>query len=273
MQSLKLLKLPKRVTFEFTNLCNRQCAGCPRHLMDYPLGNMTPSLLSSIVKQLPSRTVAVAFFRGESLLHPQFNEMLRILGKFKTVQLASNLDYVTPSKQHAIMDVCTFFSYSLHEPLKPQTSRHVGFLSDLKQAGVETQVSILDTLIEDNKEEFTRDWIKIVDRVRVYRTHSTHGFGNMNHLIVNTTCCKPFEEMVVLWDGRVALCNHDWNLSFPLGDLNEKNVKQVWMGAYYDGVRDLHNLGLRRAVPTCEFCSFESNHVYGELIKVKNIGG
>lgn len=236
--------------------------------MYYPRGNMNLSLLTKITKQLPSETVAVSFFRGEPLLHPQFNEAIRILGKFKKVQLATNGDYLTTPKQKAILDSCTFISLSLHEFLKPEATSWTGFLFDCQKNGVETQVSILDKLVDPKHHDaFVNDWKQHVDRVRVYASHSGNGFGNMNNKIVNSTCCKPFTEMIVYWDGHVGLCNHDWNLSFPLGDLNVKSVSQVWRGANYDGVRDLHNIGLRRSVPTCEFCSFENKKVYGELIK------
>ena len=44
--------MPKRVTIEFTNRCNRACLGCPRNKMTYPIGDMSLSLLNKIVEQL-----------------------------------------------------------------------------------------------------------------------------------------------------------------------------------------------------------------------------
>jgi len=235
--------------------------------MDYPVGDMSISLLTKVTKQLPSNIDVVAFFRGEPLLNPHFTEAMTLLEKFNVVQLATNGDYLTKTNRKAILDTCTFVSLSLHEFLFPHQTRFPSFLYECLGAGIETQISILDSLIDESKiARFIREWRLHTDRVRIYKTHSQDGFGNMG-VIVNDRCDKPFEELVVFWDGKVGLCNHDWNGSFPLGDLNKQTINQVWNHSNYAGVRELHEMGLRRAVPTCEFCSFRSKKIYGELIK------
>jgi hypothetical protein len=223
-------------------------------------------LLTSITEQLPASTVIVPFYRGEPTLHPHFSEAMQKLSKFETVQFATNGDFLTRDNQKAILGACTFLSLSLHSCLRPEYSGWLSFLYECGGKGIETQVSILDSLVRKHKREFVKDWLRHVDRVRIYQTHSQDGFGSMGE-VVNEKCLKPFEEMVVYWDGRVGLCNHDWNMGFPLGNLNEQTVAEVFNGSNYAGVRDLHESGLRRAVPTCEFCSFKSNKRYGELIR------
>jgi radical SAM protein with 4Fe4S-binding SPASM domain len=68
--------------------------------------------------------------------------------------------------------------------------------------------------------------------------------------------------MVVYYDGKVALCNHDWNTQLKLGDLNHQTITNVWTGEAYQKVRRLP----RSQVASCQDCCFESGHVYGEIL-------
>ena len=264
-----MMQYPKRVTIELTNHCNRACDGCPRHKMTYPLGDMNPELFSKIITELPENTVIVPFFRGEPTLHPQFAEYMQQLGKFKTVQLATNGDYLNKTNQKAILNNASFLSISLHDFRLPNRTNYLPFLYDCLGKGLETQVSILETSLKDSQvKHFKRMWLKHVNRVRIYKEHSKNGFGSMNIKATNQPCNKPFEDMIVYWDGKVGLCNHDWNgLSIPAYmNLNDYTVKEVWNSMHYDDVRVRHVQGERRFVPTCRDCDFNSNKIYGEII-------
>jgi len=229
-------------------------------------GFMYRGLFTKIINQLPASTTIVPFFRGEPLLHPHFVSMMNQLNRFSKVQLATNGDFLFKKDiRTAIMDNCTFFSLSLHECFLPSHTPYLRFFYEAT-GKLTTQVSILEKYLpQKHRKVFIESWRNHVDRVRIYKEHSRNGFGNMG-TVTNQRCSKPFEEMVVFWNGQVGLCNHDWNGSYPLGDLNEMTIERVWNRVNYQGVRDLHESGLRRAVPTCEFCSFLNNKVYGKLV-------
>ncbi len=264
------MQFPKRVTIELTNKCNRACTGCPRHKMIYPQGYMAPELYKNIIAQLPRYTVIVPFFRGESTMHPYFATYMRLLKGFKEVQLATNADYLTPRNQKAILNNCTFISISLHEYKLPYQCKFLSFLKDAACRGLETQISIVENMLPKNRHKhFVKMWQRYVDRVRIYKEHSANGFGCMNLPVTIQACNKPFEDLIVYWDGKVGLCNHDWNNSESLGDLNVQSIRRVWRGLPYQTVRCLHENGLRNQVKVCESCSFQPNQIYGELIKVK----
>ena len=237
--------------------------------MVYPLGEMSIALFMRILYQLPKSTVIVPFFRGEPLLHPYFSMYMEKLGGYREVQIATNADYLSSRNQTAILHACTFVSVSLHSYLLPEETRLPTFFYDALGANVETQVSILDTLLPKRKRErFIKEWRSHVNRVRIYQVHSGDGFGNMQgEEPSNESCGKPLEEMVVYWNGRVGLCNHDWNNGTLLGDLNVQDVETVWNDTPYREVRELHRVGQRRMVATCKDCSFEQGQIYGELIK------
>jgi len=230
--------------------------------MTYPLGDMPLNLLEKIVVQLPSNTTIVPFFRGESAFHPRFVEALKILGRFDEVGMATNGDLLTASKQNAMLETCNFISYSLHKACYPDDLRDITrFLSAARSRGVLTQVSILETEIPaDAKQKLIERWLQYTNRFRIYVEHSKGGFGNVNSImklaILGGACHKPFNDMVVYWDGKVALCNHDWDNQAPLGDLNVQTVEAVWNGSKYQQIRELHLTDRRKQVNSCKDCDY-----------------
>jgi len=280
---LKPRKRPARVTIELSSRCNRLCRGCPRAKMNYPQGDMPLPLFQKVLGQLRNDTVIVPFFRGESLLHPKFEEMMRLLaaGGYRTVQLATNGDMLNIKNSAAILSACSFVSFSLHRYDLPHSSLYpkiVDFLYGAKLHGVQTQVSILDTMIPEaagEKERFVQQWLRHADRVRIYAQHSRSGFGDVDRSRYKVCgdrlpCAKPFSETVVYWDGKVALCNHDWDNPSPLGDLNSQTLPDVWTAKPYGEVRRLHRAGKGAQVPSCATCDhwavqLTPNRMFGEL--------
>ena len=270
------MNMPKRVTIELTNRCNRACRGCPRHKMTYPLGDMSLSLLKKIIEQLPPETIIVSFFRGESAFHPHFVEAFEMLSRFDEVQMATNGDFLTVSKQNAILEMCNFISYSLHRACCPSDLIEIThFLDAARSKGVLTQVSILETEIPiDAKRKLIDSWLRHVDRFRIYVDHSKGGFGDVDSAtrfaILGGACHKPFSDMVVYWDGKVALCNHDWDNQAPLGDLNTQTVEAIWNGDKYRQVREFHLTDRRKQVNSCRDCDYWMteylpNKMFGEV--------
>ncbi len=271
------MNIPKRVTIELTNRCNRQCKGCPSLKTDYPLGNMSLDLYKKILNQLPSETIIVPFFRGESLAHPDFVEMMNLLKRFDKVQIATNGDLLTPDNQNAMLNACTFISYSLHNFEYPEEIIEVvNFLGLARKNGVITQASILENLITEDYTLFIEKWLKHIDRVRIYVEHSTIGYGDVKTHYKNIgpsellPCKKVENDLVIYWNGKVALCNHDWNSKTPLGDLNTQTIEEVWNGERYQEIRKLHKSGSLKQIETCKDCDYWMtdylpNKMFGEL--------
>lgn len=116
---------PRRVTLELTNRCNLRCTFCPRPYMEPARGDMDRALAGRIIDELAEHApVQVApFFRGETLLHPQWRE---ILGDLKQraggpIQMTTNATRLDESATAAILDLeVDFISFSL---LKAESSK------------------------------------------------------------------------------------------------------------------------------------------------------
>ena len=247
--------LPKRLEIEFTNACNSRCGYCPRfYLIGVDAGFLEVSLFRKIVDEAASEpsTVLQLHRRGESLLHPDFDDMLRYLqGKFSGLQLATNGILLDARKAEIIAGTLTFLSFSIDHPALFRKNRGVDcyeeveknilhFL-DINNDRVMTQVSMVrtDTTGGNHVDEFVEIWKDRVDRVRIYEEHSSDGaFGSLKEKRKNRKpCVKPFTDMVIFYDGSVMRCNHDWN-GEPMGNVNDGSIADIYGNDRY---RDLRN--------------------------------
>jgi len=275
-------EFPKRITIELTNECNRECPECPRSKVKMETGYMKCSLFRKIVRQLPDKTVIVPFFRGESTLHPNFYALMKETKRFEQVQMASNGDFLQRKRvRRGILENCTFFSLSLHKHILPDSDKQAtDFMWDANEAGLTTQVSIVDCNLNGDLQAFVNHWLDHADRVRIYRRHSIESIGDVENMKLQNSegmpCRKPFNEMAVYFDGKVALCNHDWNQKFNLGNLNTDTIEKAWNCGTYKFIRHWHTVKHREYVPSCRDCMmfaapYLPDKMYGKLY-TKKIG-
>ncbi len=80
MTSLKILDYPHRIVIELTPQCNLSCSMCPRNYVQTNDGYMSKDLwqrlIDDIAKTEPD-AIVLPFWRGESLLHPHFIELIK----------------------------------------------------------------------------------------------------------------------------------------------------------------------------------------------------
>lgn len=249
---MKTKDFPERIEIEFTNKCNSKCIYCPRQYGVGDEGVMPFYLFKKIIDEAEQYAgIALQLHRrGESLLHPEFEKMLEYLrGKFNDVQLATNAILLDKKKAESIAEAVTFLSFSIDLPesfhrkrgvdVYPLVEKNISHFLDINRK-TRTQVSMVcdDTTRAEDLERFKALWLDKVDRVRVYEEHSVGGaYGaTRNRRAKRSTCMKPFNDVVIYWDGNVVRCNHDWS-NKPLGDIRSGSIAGIWHGAEFDRVR------------------------------------
>jgi MoaA/NifB/PqqE/SkfB family radical SAM enzyme len=73
--------------------------------------------------------------------------------------------------------------------------------------------------------------------------------------LFSNCCILPFYQMNILFNGDVLLCCNDWRRSPILGNVNRKNLKDIWEG---EGSREIKAKILQRdykSVGACKGCS------------------
>ena len=278
----RCLPFPNRITVELTNHCNLSCRMCPRKNMRGERGYMPLPLYKKIIDEM-SRHLPVAlvpFFRGESLLHPDFLQMLsyakdRGVGP---IQLTTNGKLLNSEIIKYLVDLNLDFISTSLDSVNPKIYEEVRGGADLQkvmnsiedllvyreQKGnnlPEIQVSMVKTCeTESELQAFVAHWQRRVDRVRVYEEHSQDGhFGSFKQvndisLDCRKPCLKPFQEMVIYWNGNVALCNHDWDRSSSIGNVIERTIQEIWIHDKYQEIRENHHLLNSSLETVCLHC-------------------
>lgn len=277
-------KFPERITVELTNRCNLECTFCPRHLVDMKLGNMAWNLFQKIVdeasKHLPM--IMPLFFRGESLTHPELCKMIRYAKEkgIGPIQLASNgfllddkmgdsviasgLDFISFSLD--TIDAEVYRETRIHSDLHIAMDNVVAFVKKcekLKAEGKqvpEIQVSSVDIAdYKASQQKFIDFWRQYADRVRIYIEHSSDGnLGSIKALHDENErrkpCGKVYNDMIIYWDGRVGICNHDWDNRLDIGNVSEASIEAIWNSDKYNAIRDMHESGVFTDDIVCKNC-------------------
>jgi len=273
---------PERITVELTNRCNLECFMCPRTKVDMKPGDMNIDLYRKIIdeasKHLP--VCLVPFFRGESLLHQQFLKMLALAkdNGLGPIQLATNAYLLNMHRTKGILDLgVDFVSFSIdvnnkeiYEAIRQKSDyakvfKNLCYFLEEKErrnkALPRTQVSAVRT--EKNSdfiEDFINFWIDKVDAVRIYTAHSADGRpgsieddkeGDFERI----PCLKLLTDMVIYYNGDVAICNHDWERKAFIGNVNNESIEQIWNSSAYSEIRKRHISGDFKGVSPCGHCS------------------
>ncbi|MBN1103518.1 MAG: radical SAM protein [Deltaproteobacteria bacterium] len=286
---------PRRITLELSASCNLSCVMCPRRYGSLSAGLMEWSLFERIVEELSVHPVeaVVPFFRGESLLHPNFMEMITLLRQKNRadIQLATNALLLTPSLAEALLELgINFISFSL-DALSRETYETIRRGGDFHRAmenvhtflrlrkhmrHCPTTVQVSATEGPHNAHEipaFVRYWKQRVDRVRIYPCHSEEGrYGRLSRpelrrpAALREPCRKPFMDLVIYADGRVALCNHDWDRKGDdaIGSVQEKPIQEIWKSPAYRDIRNKHLDRRWNDLEPCRHCDHWQGTLSGE---------
>lgn len=271
-QRMQKLKFPNRVTVELTNDCNVSCTFCNRQKVAMDIGYMDEKLFYKIIDEMANHLPIklVPFFRGEPLMHPQIIEFIQY-AKSKgigPIQMASNALLLNAKMQDALIEAgIDYISFSL-DTIDPQVYKCSRLLGDLsissknvesmglkckerKKRGLFAPMLQVSTInIEEylaGQKEFIEKWLSYVDVVRVYEQHDEKGQlvdpkirTKLDLFKERKPCRKVFTDMIIYWDGRLALCNYDWNEHRNIGNVNVTTLQDAWDAEKYEAVRHMH---------------------------------
>ena len=289
-------EFPERITVDITNRCNLQCFMCPRNKVKMELGDIDFGLFKKIIDEASGYLPVslVPFFRWEPLLHNDLIEMLNFASAkgLKPIQLATNAFFLKSELSERILDSgIDFITFSidvnvpgLYKKIRINSdfervfSNIVNFIELKKKKGLtlpEIQVSAVKT--KDSSPfivEFINFWKDKVDKVRIYPVHSLDtDIGKIDSASAVKTrkpCLKLLTDMVIYWNGDVAICNHDWQRNFFIGNVKNSSLKDIWQNGVYQDLRKRHlDNNLKDVVP-CNYCShwqayYQKNKIIGEL--------
>lgn len=249
---IKLNDMPYAVIIELTSYCNLKCAMCMNSTMRRPKGYMSKELYEKIIDELAEKCPDAFVWingQGEPLLCKELEERLNYAVKKKLTNICINTNATLLNKDMADMIiksgintiVCGVdaFSKELYGKIRVGGNRdkvyeNIEYLlkkvSENKNCKLKVEVQQIE--MKENKseqEQFVEYWRGRGAYIRfiAYQTW----FGSKEEqwdAVENRVACSKCNMFQVFWDGRVAMCGCDYEITNVLGNVNDTSIHSLW---------------------------------------------
>jgi radical SAM protein with 4Fe4S-binding SPASM domain len=276
---LKLKNL--MVTLEGFNGCNARCVMCPYKIMTRPKEVMPMDLFRAVVSDCVSngiRTFNLNFY-NEPLLDPLLFDRIKYLKeKDVYVKFYSNGSVMDEKKVDQLLtsglDMIDFSvdgaSREVYEKIRvgldyDRMQRNINWvLDERKKRGLKyPKINLVYTrqnLNWNEMEDFKKMWEGRVDKIFWSLDDNRNNTGPLKFGLgvkrapIAYPCLKLWTELVVMSDGRVALCCIDYDGKVILGDFKKQTLQEIWDSPGYKKIRDLHVNYKADQIQLCKTC-------------------
>ena len=258
----RLVPPPDRLYIESTNICNLSCIMCPtgRKEQVRKKGYMDFELFKAIVDQMaPWVQATTLHIWGEPLLHPRLFDMIAYCRtKGLRSEISTNATLLNEERSRRILDAGLGAIYLCLDGMRPETYEQIRVNADyektnanirrfieLKQSGGYRDPFVNLQIIEMERtmgevDEFVETWkLPGVDRINVKPFDSWAGqVTDINALRADDgqpkmqryACPNLWYHTHIYWDGRIAMCDRDFNLAYDLGNVRSARWRRPGAG-------------------------------------------
>ena len=280
---------PYEFYIELTNRCNLNCKMCVRGKMTRPLGTMSMKLFRRIVDEIVERQpyAYVHFYGiGESLLDKNIFRKLSYAHKrgLRNTIIFSNGQLMLDDDNYRQLvgtGVSTIgidldgFSKEAYERIRvggeyKRAKRGIEKLYEyVRSQGLKTRIEIAYQIyagVNDGDVDKFIEWCEKNDyEYKLVMMHTWAGLrkdipvtkrpdgsdDDLHRTARHTPCCSLYAGLMILWDGRVALCFEDADGREILGDVRKDTIEHIWAGSHLKKRRE-HIKGLFKGL--CASC-------------------
>jgi len=281
-----LQEFPRYFEIETVNACNARCPMCTIDEWTRKTPIMKDGLYKKLVDEIAEHADVVkrvSLFRdGEPLLDKKMPHRIAMLKDRGIGEVAFSTNVALLNEKtaadilHAGLDTITMSIDSLKKEvfeairvrlnIEEVMENALKFIELRDKIRPQTKIWVRMVRQESNADEwpeFEQYWKKKLgpnDRVNY---HNLHNWGDQlkgfkpvaDSYEPNLPCIVLWSLMVIFGDGRVPLCNVDYNNKFPTGDVADKSIAEVWQSTIMNERRRLHLDGKKAAISICDNCN------------------
>lgn len=276
---------PKYFQIETVHFCNAKCKYCTVHQWDSSRKFMDNTLFYKIADEIIENrdwVESVCLARaGEPLLDKKLVERVRYLKSngIKHLDISTNVALLDSKKSidllEAGLDDIMLSIDSLNEETYYKIKKGINFNAVMKNAITYIELrnkinpksiirvrAVLQPENENEKHEWETFWSNLLSKNdRIYFKYE-HSWGNQlenyNYTDIDEDTINP---CVVLWssfnitaNGKVGMCNADYEAKMDLGDVNLSTIKDIWQSEKFNSLRATHAAGNRNTLNFCRGC-------------------
>ena len=270
---------PPYLQIEPTSICNYRCVFCyqtdnafNKRSQGY-MGHMNFDTFKLIVDQAQGNIEFISLAsRGEPLLCPDIKKMLSYTkDKFLNLKINTNASLLDEKMSYAILEsgVKTLvFSADAADSKLYSELRVNGKLEKIVKniekfqeirskhfnSKIITRVSGVKVRKEQKIEKMSKFWGDLVDQVafvdyvpweNVYQSQKTN---------IEKPCSDLWRRMFVWWNGDTNPCDVDYKSKLKVGNIKNKNIKELWNSESYVLLRNKHSMKKRKQISPCNRC-------------------
>ncbi len=277
----KVSEFPLNLDIEVSGRCNLMCIHCTRHSRRTNVGDMDMVLFKKIVDEgvehgLPA---IIPHWLGESFLHPQLMEMITYAKSkdIMDIRINSNCTLITPYMAHKIIDsgldtiICSIDSVTknTYNRIKLGSDfnlvhQNIEQLFNLRNNRKLSKPKIIVQMIDmrqthEELTSFVDYWRVRADKVRIATYQSPDGRPNDINRVHNAPesifpCPQLWQRLVIAWDGAVYSCIGNNACRYPLGNVSETSLYDIWHGEKMNSLRELHRNYKSDHIEMCLHC-------------------
>ncbi len=260
---------PLAVQIQSVSGCNADCIFCPNKKteLEIPIGKrMDMGLYKSIVDQCIEMGVRrySPYLMNESMLDPQLPERVAYITERKQpwmyTKINSHGGLMTERMAKGLLDAgLDRLNFSV-QGINPdayekimglrfdKVLKNIERLIEMKREGnykMRIRVVMLDTSeIHDDLPKIRKFWKQRGIKIHVNQLENRGHHKNIksdeiavHELKTFDWCTRLFDQIYVLYDGRLVQCCADWEQTGIMGDLSKNTLRDVWMGSAYMNFR------------------------------------
>lgn len=298
LQKLNIPMIPPRIPLYFievTNTCNLNCDFCPRNDLSRGTGYMEFDLFKLVIKKIKkmgARYVNLNRF-GESLMHPQFVQMLRYAKNegIPNIGLVTNGQLLSPEIIEDIVDagidrvnvsLDTLDKVKYEKTRKgaklDKTINNLDYLVDYRnKAGKKTPIiALFSVLVTDDFRQMQKIFQRYVNRVNYVEFRPIANYGSSQSLKdlphIETRrkniliCIQPWQRLNIFYNGDVNPCCGDVDGELVIGNIKDSSVKELWYGEKIKEIRKIITRKALDSLPICLSCDLNDLDWYREAL-------
>lgn len=293
----KISPFPVDIIAELSNTCNLRCTMCFQSDPALPVRKTTKThfmsmhTFSRIVDEgakygLPALKLS---WRGESLMNPEFTEMIRYAKRKGILEVTSltngyfldertNKEIIDAKLDQLVISI-DGFTKATYERIRvgsdfDRVISNLKNLLALRGKAKKPFIRLQFTASDINKHEttdFYEYWHNKVDEVSISycKEFGSPDKENAQNAPIYTYCCPQlFQRLIVMTDGTVTVCATDVMGSISMGNVHQSSLKDIWHSRGLNDLRKQHLSGNYHLNPMCRICVshlYQSNKKSGRL--------
>lgn len=281
-QKGRVARFPDHVDIETCSHCQLACPMCFQTVRDdVKNGMMDFDLFRKIMREVAvEKPYSIRLsWRGECLLHPRFKDMLTYArsvydGNISFLTNALKLDeemmeLLIDKQIDYIVISADGVGKTYEEVRKPGSFdglvEKLTLLKKMKEKRGSkypmVRINAVSLWLQgDEQAEFKRVFAPLTDKILIGGMLNNFKNFEVKH-DPERTCSYPWQRLLIGWDGNVAPCCDDYLGLYPMGNVVEKSIMDIWHGPEAEHLRRVMSLKKRLNIDLCRTmdCGVDEN--------------